>query len=164
VSTPPHSSAGSGRAASGYRERLRVPLRWWLLLVLFLASLWLAMAVSTPLPVTLAATALAVLLGAGLLLGYGAARIEAEDAGLRAGRARLEWTCCGPAVALDPEATRRLRGVDADPRAFLLLRPYIATAVRVEVADADDPTPYWMLSTRDPEALAEVVNAARLAD
>jgi Protein of unknown function (DUF3093) len=167
VRTPPSSAgapgpSGPGRAAPGYSERLYVPARWWFLLLLFLASLWLALAVSTPPPVMLASTTLAVLLGSGLLLGYGAVRVEATDTGLRAGRARLEWAYCGPATALDAEATRRLRGVDADPRAFLLLRPYIATAVRVQVVDADDPTPYWMLSTRDPEGLAEAVNAARM--
>jgi Protein of unknown function (DUF3093) len=159
---PTSGGAGAGHA-SRYSERLRAPVRWWLLLLLFLASLWLALVVSTPPPVMLAATGLAVALGAGLLLGYGAVRVGTEDAGLRAGRALLEWDCCGPATSLDADATRRLRGVDADPRAFLLLRPYISTAVRVEVADADDPTPYWMLSTRDPEALAGAVNAARLA-
>jgi hypothetical protein len=37
--------------------------------------------------------------------------------------------------------------------------------VRVEVDDPADPTPYWMLSTREPRRLAESINAARvLAD
>jgi hypothetical protein len=150
---------------SRYRERLRVPARWWALLLLFLASLWLALAVSTAPLVAGGAGVLATALGTGLLLGYGGARIEVDAAALRAGRAHLEWACCGPATALDPDATRRLGGVDADARAFLLLRPYLATAVRVEVRDPADPTPYWMLSTRHPQRLAASINAARvLAD
>jgi hypothetical protein len=148
-----------------YRERLRVPVLWWVLLLLFLASVWAVLAVSTPPLVMGLASAVAVVVGAGLLLGYGAARIEVGESALRAGPAHLEWAWCGPATALDAEGSRRLRGVDADARAFLLLRPYIATAVRVEVADPDDPTPYWMLSTRHPQRLAESINRARvLAD
>lgn len=155
----------SAAAASPYRERLRVPVRWWLLLLLLLAGVWLAVVVSTPTSVMAAVTVPTAAVGAAVLLGYGSARVEVTRAALHAGRARLEWPCCGPATPLDAEATRRLHGVSADPRAFLLVRPYIATAVRVEVEDPADPTPYWMLSTRHPERLAESINAARvLAD
>jgi hypothetical protein len=155
----------SAEDGPGYRERLHVPVRWWAVLLLLLFSLWLAVAVSTPPLVMWAATVLATTIGAGLLVSYGSARLEVTPQALRAGRARLEWACCGPATALDAEETRRLHGVDADPRAYLLVRPYIPAAVRVEVDDPADPTPYWMLSTREPRRLAESINAARvLAD
>lgn len=155
----------SSDTAPRYRERLHVPLRWWGLMLLFLFVLWLAVVVSTPVPVMLTVTLLATVLGVGLMVGYGAARVEVTDRTLGAGRARLEWACCGPATALSAEEARRLHGVDADPRAYLLVRPYIATAVRVEVRDPADPTPYWMLSSRRPDVLAESINAARvLAD
>ncbi len=160
-------STGSTAPTPGaqYRERLRVPVLWWVLLLLFLASVWAALAVSTAPLVMGITSAVAVAVGAGLLVGYGAVRIEVGDSALRAGRAHLEWAWCGPATALDAQESRRLRGVEADARAFLLLRPYIATAVRVEVTDPDDPTPYWMLSTRHPQRLAESINQARvLAD
>ena len=45
-------------------------------------------------------------------------------------------------------------GVDADARAFLLLRPYLKRAVQVEIADPADPTPYWLVRTRHPDELA----------
>jgi hypothetical protein len=155
----------SATPAFRYRERLRVPVHWWALLLLLLISLWLAVTVSTPPTVAWGVTLLCTTAGVGLLLGYGGARVEVTDDALRAGRARLEWACCGPATALDAQATRRLHGVDADPRAFLLMRPYVATAVRVEIVDPGDPTPYWMLSTRHPRRLAESIEAARvLAD
>ena len=44
--------------------------------------------------------------------------------------------------------------MDADARAYLLLRPYLKRAVRVEIADPADPTPYWLVATRHPETLA----------
>lgn len=54
---------------------------------------------------------------------------------------------------LDGEEARAWRSYKADPRAFMLLRSYIPTAVRVKVTDPQDPTPYVYLSTREPQAL-----------
>lgn len=39
------------------------------------------------------------------------------------------------------------------------MRGFIGTAVRVEVLDPDDPTPYVYLSTRTPDRLAEAISA-----
>jgi len=50
--------------------------------------------------------------------------------------------------------------VDADARAFLLLRPYLRRAVMVPVQDPADPTPYWLVSTRQPERLVRALVAA----
>ncbi|MFF2775454.1 DUF3093 family protein [Streptomyces sp. NPDC058052] len=45
----------------------------------------------------------------------------------------------------------------------VLMRSFVPHAVRVEVVDQADPTPYLCLSTRAPEALKEAVAAARRA-
>lgn len=45
----------------------------------------------------------------------------------------------------------------------MLLRGYVPRAVRVEVTDPADPTPYVYLSTRDPEGLAAAIRRAREA-
>ena len=44
-------------------------------------------------------------------------------------------------------------GVDADARAYLLIRPYLKRSVRVELRDPRDATPYWLVSSRRPEQL-----------
>lgn len=143
-----------------YRERLSVPVRWWVLAALFAGSVWVAYAVATPsLVAGLAAGVLSVGAGA-LLLGYGRVRIEVGPQGLRAGRALLPWWACGGAVPLDPGAMRRLSGPDADARAYLLLRPYLQCGVRVDVRDERDPTPYWLIATRHPDQLSDAVLAA----
>ena len=146
-----------------YDERLGAPLRWWVLAAAFLASLFVAFLVSTPLWVTLVATAVLVAVVGGVLLGYGAARVCVRGQQLRAGRAHIPVGLLGDVDVLDEEAARRLAGPDADARAFLVLRPYLHTAVRVEIADRADPTPYWMLATRHPERLAAALRAARQA-
>ena len=137
-----------------YTERLGVPLRWWVQGTMLVASLWLALVVALPQPVAWAISAVALGLLAALLLAYGSARIEVGPGGFRAGRARIGAEHLGAGVALDADATRRTAGREADARAYLLLRPYVARAVRVEITDPGDPTPYWLVSSRHPEALA----------
>ena len=137
-----------------YAERLTVPLRWWVQGTMLAASLWLATVVALPPVASWLVTGMSLALLAALLLSYGAARIEVTDRELRAGRARIDLTHLGAVTPLDPDATRRLAGVDADARAYLLLRPYLKRAVRVDITDPDDPAPYWLLSTRRPDQLA----------
>jgi hypothetical protein len=146
-----------------YDERLRVPLRWWALGTMFVASLLLAFLVAVPLWLALAGTAVLVALGVGMLVSYGSARISVRDGMLTAGRARIPVTHVGPVEALDVEGTWLLAGREADARAYLLIRPYLRRSVRVDIADPADPTPYWLLGTRHPDQLAAALSAARSA-
>lgn len=105
-----------------------------------------------------------------LILGCGAVAAGLRAAGgevevfgglLRAGPARLPLEDVGAVLALDAAAAWRLRGPEADSRAYLYLRGWVPTAVRVEVADPSDPTPYWYVSTRRPAELVAALDAAR---
>ena len=143
-----------------YRERLTVPITWWALAALLVASAWLAYAVAVrPLVAALVAAGLGVA-AAALLAGYGSARVEVGPQGLRAARALLPWWACGTVTALSAEELRRCAGPAADARAYLLLRPYLGRGVRVEVRDDADPTPYWLVGSRHPERLAAAASAA----
>jgi hypothetical protein len=51
------------------------------------------------------------------------------------------------------ENKQQALGPELDPTAFLMLRAWVAPVVRVEITDPDDPTPYWVFSVRNPEAL-----------
>jgi hypothetical protein len=143
-----------------YRERLSVPIRWWAQGTMLVASLWLAVIVAVPGAVAWAVTGAAVALMATLFLTYGAALVSVEDGWFRAGRARVELRFVGEVVPLDAEATRLVAGRDADARAYLLLRPYRKKAVKVSLSDPADPTPYWLVSTRRPDALAAALTRA----
>ena len=140
-----------------YAERLHVPLRWWVQGTMLVASLWLAVVVALPEPAAWGVTALAMLGLAWAFLAYGGARIVVADGELRAGRAHIALHHLGRATALDADMTRRLAGVEADPRAHLLLRPYLKRGVKVEITDPADPAPYWLVATRHPERLADAV-------
>ena len=143
-----------------FAETLHVPLRWWVQATMFVASIWLAFVVALPALVAWGATGVLVLVFTGLFLGYGAARLRIEDGHFHAGQAMIPVALLSDPVALDAEDTRRLAGVDANARAYLVLRPYLKRAVKVSVDDPDDPVPYWLVSTRRPEALAAALTAA----
>jgi hypothetical protein len=96
--------------------------------------------------------------GAAVLVGL-APRVEVRDGVLRAGGAFIPVDLLGDAVALDADATRVELGPRLDARAHLCLRGWIHSAVRVEVLDPQDPTPYWVVSTRRPEALVAALHA-----
>jgi hypothetical protein len=145
--------------AAGYDERLGVPLRWWVQGVMLVATLWLALVVAVPGLAAWVCTGIALALLAALFLSYGGARVGVDAGWFRAGRARIEAVHLGEVVALDAEETRRVAGPEADARAYLLLRPYLKRAVRVEITDPDDPAPYWLVSSRHPDELARAIRA-----
>jgi len=139
---------------AAYSERLHVPLRWWVQATMLLASLWLAFIVATPAWAAWSATAVLLILTFGLLAWIGSPRVVVRDGVLHAGPAHISVDLLGPVESLDAEETRRVHGVDADARAFLLTRPYLKRSVKVTVVDPADRTPYWLVSTRHPHELA----------
>ena len=146
-----------------HAERLTVPLRWWVQGTMLVASFWLAILAATPDREAIAwgVTALALAVMVAAFVTYGSARVEVRDGHLRAGRARVPLSYVGSAEALDAEAMRRQAGVDADARAYLLLRPYLKRGVRVDLTDPADPTPYWLVSCRRPDRVVAALDQAR---
>ena len=145
-----------------YREQLRAPASWYFIGFLFGVALACVFFWFGPWG------SLAGLVGGTLLSGYVVARygriaIEISGESLKAGRATLPLAALGEASALAPERARALRMHEGDPRAFLLLRSYVRTAVRVEVVDPLDPHPYLYLSSRHPEKLAAAFARANAA-
>jgi hypothetical protein len=147
-------------SATPYEERLTAPRSWWLLCFLAGVSTALVLLPFGTLPM-LGGLAGGTAAAAVVASSYGSVRIRVAGGALLAGEARIPVTALGEAQVLDPEEARAWRTHKADPRAFLLLRAYIPTALRVEVTDPDDPTPYVYLSTREPERLAQALRAAR---
>ncbi len=129
---PSSPSPRDARASTGsYRERLFVPLRWWVQSTMLLASLWLAFIVSMPAVAAWTATAVLVLITFAGFVWLGTARVEVRDGVLYAGPAHISVDLLGPVEPLDAEETRRVHGVDADARAFLFTRPYLKRSVLV---------------------------------
>ncbi len=69
---------------------------------------------------------------------------------LVAGRARLPLPNVGEATGYTGTEATQQRGPKLDARAWLVIRGWISPVVKVDVLDASDPTPYWLVSTRHP--------------
>jgi hypothetical protein len=137
-----------------YRERLVVPL-WWVLAALAVAALAAAElhggagGLRAVVPYVVLPPLAAVILA---LLSRKQVRVE--DGVLHVPGARAPLTAFGPAEVLDAESLRLWLGPSADATAWVAVPPWARTAVRLPVVDPDDDTPYWLVGTRRPDALA----------
>jgi hypothetical protein len=140
-----------------YSEQLRTPW-WWYLVAAFVASLlaaefhiagidvtdWLPYAVLVP-------------LGLAIVWALGRARVEIDDAEVRVRGAHLPLEYVSGAVALDDRTLRRVVGREGDPAAFVSIRPWIGPGAQLWLDDPDDPTPYWVISTRHPDQVVRII-------
>lgn len=153
---PATEPATSG--TSGFDERLSVPWWWYLpstgVAVLLGAEIhmgypglrsWLGYAVLIP-------------LAALVLVWLGRVRVQVRDGELRAGPATLPLRHVGRVdVIRGRDAKQVALGPDLDPAAYLLHRAWVKPVVRLEVTDPQDPTPYWVVSVRDADALVRAL-------
>lgn len=142
-------------------ERLRVPLWWWPV-GLGLGGLaaaeiglgapglrsWLPYAVSSPLVIA-------------LLWWVGRLRVRVDATDLHVDDAHLPLLHVRAAEALHGAAKRAALGPGLAPLAFVVVRPWVAAAVKVTLEDPADPTPYWVISSRRPERLVAAIATAR---
>jgi len=149
--TPPASTAPA------FREVLwPAPLGWVLVGTVALMA-WLALAVLDP-RIAIGGAVTVLVVGV-VLLVRSSPRVEVAGGELRAGRAHIPVDLLARPEALDAARTRAELGPRLDARAHVCLRGWIPTAVRVDVVDPQDPTPYWIVSTRRPDELARVLGA-----
>ncbi len=84
----------------------------------------------------------------------GRVKIRVADGELHVDDAHIPLRFIADVIPLDADDRRLLLGPGADPLAFVIQRPWIRGAVQIVLNDPDDPTPYWVISTRHPEKLA----------
>lgn len=144
-------------AGAAYRESLRTPA-WWYLVALFVASLiaaefhisglslsdWLSFGILLP-------------LSAVLVWSLGRGRLEISGGELRVRGAHIPLREVSGVVALDARTLRLVVGREGDPAGFVSIRPWIGPGVQLWLDDPDDPTPYWVVSTRHPHEVVEIV-------
>lgn len=142
-------------------EKLRVPVAWWVLAAVGVLALFVAYDAALGLIPALVTAGLLGLACGVWLAGQSATTVAATPAGLRAGAAHLPPDAIGTVEVLDADSTAAARGPQADPHAFYALKGYVRTSVRVWVDDPNDPVPYWLVSTRDPVAIADALARSR---
>lgn len=102
-------------------------------------------------------TFIVTMLAAAAVLVSTTGRIEVSDGRLRAGRAQIEPEYVGSVTVLGKAAAQQARGVNASAHAFYVMRSWLPEAVIVEITDPEDPHPYWYLSSKHAEELAEAI-------
>jgi hypothetical protein len=142
-----------------YRERLW-PAPW-----LFIATaLVIPASLLVFLPInTTAGAVVAIVLYAGCvaLLISGGPVIEVTDDEFRAGKARLPLSIAGTVEGFTGDEARAERGVRLDARTWLLIRAWVSPVVKIQNLDERDSAPYWVVSTRHPDAVVAAITAAK---
>lgn len=142
-----------------FRERLW-PAVWWYPVVFLLVPATLL--IFAPINLVAGVLTAAALVGGSLVLLVGSApTIRVADGMLAAGKARIPVALLGDARAAEGEEARAERGPRLDARAWLMIRGDVGPVVRIELEDPDDPTPYWLVSTRRPAELIAALEASR---
>jgi hypothetical protein len=144
---------------SHYRERLTPSLWVFVATALVIPASILVFAPVTAVPGLVVGTAVGLVLYAGVLavLVATAPVIEVSGGRLRVGRASITLDLLGGCTAYEgPEAFAE-RGTRLDARAFLCIRGWIKPVVKMRIADPQDPTPYWLVSSRRPGDLIDAV-------
>lgn len=139
-----------------YREVIHAPL--WLLSIIYFFLLSIVISVWAALGNSPALVTLALVTGLLILFYFKSSlAIEVDETELRVGSAHIEHRFIGEINNLNNEEIRRVRTRDADPRAFLAIRFWVNTGVKVLVNDQRDTTPYWLISSKKGTELIKAV-------
>ena len=138
-----------------YRERLTVPWWWWP--PAFGLAVLVALEVNRAardLPGWISFAALFAI-ASGVLIWFGRMEVRVTDGDdgtpvLWAGPAHLPADVIARSAEIPASAKSAALGRQLDPAAYVLHRPWIGPMVLVVLDDPDDPTPYWLVSSRRP--------------
>ncbi|WP_312870266.1 DUF3093 domain-containing protein [Gordonia asplenii] len=156
----PQSPSGDPAAADVYSERLYVPAWWWLAgaLLTGIVGYEISLAAHGASWSVVGYFVVAILI-AWLLWSMGRVHIRVTaDGELVADKATLPRAVIDRAASVPPTAKSAALGRQLDPAAYLMHRAWVKTMVLLVLDDPDDPTPYWLVSTRHPEQVLAALN------
>jgi hypothetical protein len=140
-----------------FKEVLRPPI-WVLAFIYFLLlslviAIWAAFDTTATLISLVAATIAVIYLAFAMR-----STISFDGKELRIDRAHIDIQYLGEVKILDSTAMRLLRTRDADPAAYLAIKFWVPTGVKIAVADPRDPTPYWLITSKRGEEIAALLS------
>jgi hypothetical protein len=141
-----------------YKEVIRAPL-WLVAFVYFLflslvLSVWAALG-NTPALITFGALTLWLI----VLFFKTSLKIEVNQTHLRVGGASIEHKYIGEVTVLSSSEVKLIRTRDADPLAYLAIRFWSSKAIKLQVSDARDKTPYWLITTNNGQDLLKALKS-----
>ncbi|WJY65707.1 hypothetical protein CAQUA_04970 [Corynebacterium aquatimens] len=141
-----------------YKERQWVPWYWWLFAIAFAALLGAQMGNNRGIAYFIGAFAISAALLGWFLYSLSSTEIAVErDADgtrwLVIGESNLPNTVVSRSMAVPYSAKQSALGPQLDPAAYLVHHSWVAEMVLLVLDDPEDPTPYWLVSSKNPEAL-----------
>ena len=139
-----------------FKEVLRPPI--WVLAFIYFLLLSLVIALWAAFDNTVAFTSFVAATIAIIYIAYAMrSTITFDGEELRIDRAHIESKYLGKVTILDSGAMRMLRTRDADPAAYLAIKFWAPTGIKIEVTDPRDPTPYWLITSKRGEEIAALL-------
>ena len=139
-----------------YKERVLPTVYFYIASITLPLSLFLvALPFSEVVSISLALTSIPLVL---VLSWLGSPLITLNQQTLSIGQASIETKYLGHAEVVSPQEAFLERGVKLDSRAFTKFQIGVKQLVKIEIQDSQDPTPYWLIATRNPEVLAGLIN------
>jgi hypothetical protein len=140
-----------------YQERVRPNIGTFVVVLTLLPAVTL---VSEPFDFRVGAVVGAILvLGIWTSLFFLAPVIKVSKTTLTVGRASIPRILLGKIDEVTKDQIFQERGPKLDPAAYKVFQGTVKTALKIGVKDSNDPTPYWIISTRKPAQLATVLRA-----
>lgn len=132
-----------------YEERVLPSLAFFFaLLFIPLATI----AVLLPFSVLVAITCGILSYSIGIALAWGLAPlIQINQGSLSVGRATIEAKYLGVVTPIEPSQAFIERGRNLNHMAYRRFQIGVNQLVKITINDTADPTPYWLISTRNPE-------------
>lgn len=145
-----------------YTESQRVPLTWWLLGALIVGLLaWQAqMQREWYWGVAAGIIVSAAVIWTLLSMSSNKVSVVREPDGeiwLYAGAAKLPADVVSRTLVVPPTAKQAAMGRQLDPAAYVIHKGWIPTMAMLVLDDPEDPTPYWLISTKEPQELLEAL-------
>jgi hypothetical protein len=135
-------------------EKSNWPLSVWFFLSIMCASIYLAIWAPLGQIPALVSTILSVF-GLVILSQKKQTTILVEQNMLYVNNAKIDLKFVKKATALNKDEFKNLNSAGADPAAFLATNFWTNIGVKVELNDKNDPTPYWLISTKRAEELVK---------
>ena len=150
---------GLSPVADRFTERLRVPWWWWpaaaVVVGVFGYEIQLAARQASWSAVAYVVVAV---LAVWMLWSMGRVTVRVTaDGELWAHKAHLPVSLIARGATIPATAKSAALGRQLDPAAFMMHRAWVKTMVLLVLDDPDDPTPYWLVSTRHPAVLLAAI-------
>jgi hypothetical protein len=94
---------------------------------------------------------------------FAAPLIEVDQTGFSVGESNLPLDVISKVEVIVESEAFAERGVKLSPAAYTRFQLSVKELVKLYIADPQDSTPYWLIATRKPELIAELINDLKRA-